>query len=106
MKPKFTMRHALTDPSLLGNMIAGPSWFAHRTMLIAAFGEKLTDDERATFTRLTGGRAEEPLQRVETLCEVVGRRGGKSKAMAAAAAYIAACADHPELTRGEEGIVL
>ena len=40
-------------------------------------GEALRDDERETFTTLTG-RQRKPGQRVEELCAVVGRRGGKS----------------------------
>ena len=56
--------------------------------MIAAMGEALTDDERALFTQLTG-REREPLQRVEEFVAVVGRRGGKSRAMATLACYIA-----------------
>jgi hypothetical protein len=52
-------------------------------MMIAAMGEALTDEERVTFTALTG-RAQEPLQRVEEFAAVVGRRGGKSRARRAA----------------------
>ena len=77
MKPTCTMRKALTDRKLLGKILDGPSWQAWRTLLIAAMGEALTDDERMIFTQLTG-RAHEPLQRVEELEAVVGRRGGKS----------------------------
>src|SRR5262245_60865923 len=73
-------------------------------MLIAAMGETLTDEERTAFTQLTG-REREPGQRVEEAAFVVGRRGGKSKAMATVAAYIAGLCEH-RLTRGERGIVL
>jgi hypothetical protein len=55
-----------------------------RVLLIAAMGEELLDDERAVFTKLTG-RPREPLVRVSELTAVVGRRGGKSTAMAALA---------------------
>jgi hypothetical protein len=72
--------------------------------MIAAMGEALTDDERETFTALTG-RRREPLRRVEELCAVVGRRGGKSRAMATLAAYVAGLCKHP-LARGERGVVL
>jgi hypothetical protein len=64
MKPQTTLRKALSDKNLLGRTIAGPSWQAWRTLLIAAMGEPLTADERALFTQLTG-REQEPLQRVE-----------------------------------------
>ena len=73
-------------------------------MMIAAMGEALTDEERVTFTALTG-RAQEPLQRVEEFAAVVGRRGGKSRAMATLAAYLAGLCRHP-LVRGERGVLL
>ena len=60
MKPTVTMREALTDVRLLGSVLAGESWLAWRVLLIAGMGEKLTDDERVIFTKLTG-REVEPL---------------------------------------------
>lgn len=104
MKPTTTMRKALSDTKLLGSVLAGDSWAAWRTLMIAAMGEALTDDERQIFTRLTG-REREPLQRVEELEAVVGRRGGKSRAMSTLAAYVAALCKH-KLVRGERGVVL
>ena len=53
MKPVTTMRKALADKKLLGNVLAGESWHAWRTLMIAAMGEALTDDERTIFTQLT-----------------------------------------------------
>ena len=106
MKPRVTMRKALTDPKLLGNALPGDSWKSWRTILIAANGEKLTDDERKLFQQLSG-REREPLQRVHTLEAVVGRRGGKSKAMATNAAYISGLCDHRDvLVKGEKGVLL
>jgi hypothetical protein len=104
MKQTTSIRKALSDPKLLGNVLAGPSWEAWRVLMIAAMGEPLTDDERMTFTKLTG-RAREPLQRVEEAAFVIGRRGGKSRAMATLAAYVAALCQH-NLVRGERGILL
>ena len=49
----------------------------------------------------------EPLQRVNEFEAVVGRRGGKTTAMAALATYLAACCDHSDaLARGETGVLL
>ena len=93
MKPSVTIRKALADKKLLGSTLLGDSWAAWRTILIASMGEPLTDDERETFTHLTG-REREPLQRVEELCAVVGRRGGKSRAMATLAAYVGGLCKH------------
>jgi hypothetical protein len=104
MKPTVTLRKAFADKALLGKVLTGDSWRAWRTLMIASMGEALRDDERAIFTNLTG-RATEPLQRVEELCAVIGRRGGKSRAMATLATYIGGLCDH-NLVRGETGVVL
>ena len=81
MKPRTTLRKALADPQLLGGALAGPSWQAWRVLLIAAMGEELDDEERVLFRELTG-REREPGQRVNEFIAVIGRRGGKSRAMA------------------------
>ena len=49
-----SMRRALCDEKLLGSILAGPSWAAWRALLIALNGEALTEEERITFTQLTG----------------------------------------------------
>ena len=46
MKLTVTIRKALTDKKLLGNVLAGESWRAWRTLMIAMMGEALTDAER------------------------------------------------------------
>lgn len=106
MKPLVTLRAALDDPALLGDILAGNSWAPWRSILLAAMGEELTPPELSWFTQLTG-RASPPPHRVDELWAVVGRRGGKSKAMAALTVYIAGLCDHRDvLTAGEKGIVL
>lgn len=103
MRPLISLREALDDPALLGGAIAGDSWRPWRTLLIAAMGEPLDDDERAVFTALTG-RPHEPGQRVEELWAIVGRRGGKTRAAATLAAYLAGLVDHTDaLAPGERG---
>ena len=54
MKPRISLREALSDPNLLGSALAGDSWKAWRTLLIAVMGEELTADDRAIFAKLTG----------------------------------------------------
>ena len=106
MNPRFSMRQALSDPALLGAALVGDSWAAWRTLLIAAMGERLTRAERALFARLTG-RQREPGKRVEELWAVIGRRGGKSRAMSVLAAYVGGLCEHTDkLAPGERGIVL
>jgi hypothetical protein len=104
MKPRTSLRTALDDPKLLGDVLPGDSWRSWRVILMAAMGERLTDDEREIFTRLTG-REREPLERIEELVAVVGRRGGKSRSMAALATTSAVSASTP-LVRGERGVLL
>jgi hypothetical protein len=102
-----SLRRALTDKTLLGGVLGGDTWTTWRTLLIAAMGEPLTDNERAVFKQLTGGREHEPLQRVEELIAVVGRRGGKSRAIATLACYLAGLCDHRDkLAAGERALVL
>jgi hypothetical protein len=105
MTPKIPFRKAISDPRLLGKLFADESWSAWKVLLIAAMGEELTAAERQKFAELTGGRGHEPLTRVEELCAVVGRRGGKSRAMATLAAYIGGLCQH-NLVRGERGVLL
>ena len=101
----ITLREALTDPQLLGNVLTGKSWLPWRVLLIAAMGEELTNDERIIFKQLTG-REREPGGRCEEFVGVIGRRGGKSRAISVLAAYIAALCKHPTLVPGEQGILL
>jgi hypothetical protein len=82
------MRAALDDPDLFGTILAGDSWRAWRILLIAIMGEPLTAEERSLFEALTG-RAAEPAERVEEFWAVIGRRGGKSRAIAVLGAYVA-----------------
>jgi hypothetical protein len=86
-KVAVTMRKALSDPQLLGNVLAGESWRRWRTLLVSLMGEALTDDERVIFKDLTG-REREPLERVEEFWGVIGRRGGKSRAAAALVVFL------------------
>jgi hypothetical protein len=60
--------------------------------------------KNARFRKLTG-RDREPGRRVEELVCVVGRRGGKSRAMATLACYLAGLCQH-DLAPGERGVVL
>jgi hypothetical protein len=101
-----SMRQALADPMLLGKAIEGPSWFGWRTLLIAAMGEGLDDAERAIFKKLTG-REREPLERVDELWVIAGRRGGKSLAISVLVTYLACLVDYSAvLVAGERPVVL
>src|SRR5262249_34086512 len=104
MKPRTTLRKALNDSRLLGNAIPADSWAAWRSLLLAAMGEPLEPDELEHFRRLTG-RQEPPADRVDELWCVIGRRGGKSRAIAGLAAYLATLTE-AKLDPGETSVVL
>lgn len=100
------MREALSDRELLGDVIAGDSWARWRVSLIAANGEELTEDERVLFREISG-REREPGERVEQFVAVVGRRGGKDRAMSVAGAYFGGlCSYDDVLVPGERGLLL
>jgi hypothetical protein len=103
--PRVPLRQALGDKNLLGNILTGSSWRTWKALLIAAMGEPLTSNEREIFTSITG-RRQEPLQRCEELVGVVGRRGGKSRAISVLATYLAGCCNYPSLVAGERGVLL
>jgi hypothetical protein len=106
MTPLMSMRACLADKNLFANILPGESWAAWRILLIALVGEELYPEERAVFAKLTE-RATEPRQFVEEFVGIIGRRGGKSRAMSVLATYIAALCDHKDTTvPGERPLVL
>ena len=105
MKPLVTMRAALSDPDLLGSILAGPSWAGWRVLLIAIVGEALTADERAVFESLSG-RPQEPGEAVDEFWAAIGRRSGKTRSMAILGAWLAALNDHSAVLAPGERAVL
>lgn len=81
MRILISMRDALEHESIFGKILPGPSWANWRILLIAAMGEALTPSERVIFKTLTG-RDYEPLERCDELWCLIGRRGGKTRAIA------------------------
>ena len=105
MRPQTSLRAALADPNLLGTALGGDTWIAWRSLLLAAMGEELLPGELEHFRKLTG-RDEPPDQRVSEFWGIVGRRGGKSSAVAVLAVYLVALCRWPMLSPGEAGHVL
>jgi hypothetical protein len=71
-----------------------------------AMGEPLTDAERVVFKRCTG-RERESGEQVEELWAIIGRRGGKSFAIAVLIVFLAIFRDYRHvLTVGERAVVL
>jgi hypothetical protein len=54
MKPRIPLRRALEDKELLGSCLGGDSWHSWRSILLAAMGEPLKQDEAASFKFFTG----------------------------------------------------
>ena len=105
LRKLVSMRDALSDPAYFGEVYAGESLASWRALLIAALGEELTEAERDLFQAVTG-RQREPLAPVAEFWGVIGRRGGKTRAMGVLTAYLAGCCDHRDvLGPGERGKV-
>ncbi len=105
MTPLVSMREALTSTAYFGSYLAGPTWANWRVILLAIMGERLDEAELAIFRALTG-RETSPLERVREFWGIIGRRGGKSRAMSVLAAYVAGCCDHRGvLAPGERGVL-
>ncbi len=105
MRKLLTMREALTSPAHFGgpDMMGGATWAGWRVVLLAVMGEVLTDAEREIYQAITE-REREPVEPVREFYGVVGRRGGKSRAMGTLAAYLAGCCDHRSvLAPGQRG---
>jgi hypothetical protein len=98
---------AIDDRNLLGASIRdAESWKPWRALLAAAFGLPLSSDELALYRRCTGRRVP-PGAPAAYLWLVIGRRGGKSFAMALTACYLAAFRDWPaKLSPGERAVIL
>src|SRR5262245_24935328 len=101
----ITIDRALLDENLLGSSLEDKTdWRTWMTVLRAAFGLPLDEEQRAIFHQIAGERGP-PHKRVRELWAVVGRRGGKSRMAAALAVFIACFIKH-ELSAGEVGHVL
>jgi hypothetical protein len=104
-KASISIDRALTDRHLLGVALGDPtSWSRWISILRAAFALPMTDEDRALFRGIAGGR-EPPSHRVNELWCVVGRRSGKTRMAAAISTYIGAIEQH-RLASGEVGYVL
>ena len=98
---------ALDDPKIFAPVFRDPeTWKAWRSFLAALFALPMSDDQLATYRECTG-RAEPPTSPVQEAWLVVGRRGGKSFALALIATYLAAFVDwRPFLAPGERATIM
>lgn len=82
----------------------GATWAGWRTILKAAFGEPLTEEETNFFYEVSGNR-NPPKRRVKELWCIVGRRGGKDSTASVIAVEAARKVDTSRLRPGERPIV-
>jgi hypothetical protein len=104
MRKLVSIREFLTSESYAGELMGGESWLAWRILLCACMGEPLAAHELPIFQELTG-RPTSPVEPVKEFFAVnMGRRAGKSRAVASLGAYTATCVDYREvLAPGEWG---
>lgn len=92
---------ALDDPELFAPLFPRVTWGAWRAFMGALFGLPL-DDEAAALYRYHTGRATLPDRPFREAALIIGRRGGKSRALALIAVYLACFIDfHPYVAPGE-----
>ena len=96
---------ALRDPRFFRPSLEPlETWDAWRTILKAADGEPLTNDEAAFFASVSGGRSP-PSEPVKEVWAVIGRRSGKSRIAAVIACYEAVFRERT-LAPGETGVII
>ncbi|HDR28855.1 hypothetical protein [Rhodovulum sp.] len=102
----ITIRDAMLDPQLFGDIFGGDSFAAWRALLSGFHGLDLDEAEASTFKALTGRRSA-PQGPFSELWLAVGRRGGKSHVAALLAVYMAAFHDYRDrLAPGEVATVM
>ena len=87
-KNALTILDTMRDPALFGPWFRGESWQAWRVFLSALFGLPLDKKSLAIFQKHTG-RKNAPTSPAKEGWLVAGRRGGKSRMAALAAAFLA-----------------
>lgn len=96
-----TMRFALQATNFFARQLEGVSWAPWKALLLGICGEPLSPVELAHFKTLTN-RQKSPSEPVREFWAAIGRRGGKTRAMAVLTAYLAACKDYRNLLAPRE----
>jgi hypothetical protein len=94
----------VTEPNLLGDHFAGPTWDRWRAVLKAAYAQPLTPDELTLFHEVAGDRTP-PTAPIHELVAIVGRGGGKTAVAASLATHAAVNYDRTGTLAGERGTV-
>jgi hypothetical protein len=106
-RPAISILNAVDDPDLFAPHFRDPStWAAWRCFLAVLFGLPLTTDQLAIYQQCTG-RTTPPTTPSTEAWLVIGRRGGKSFALALVAVFLACFRDwRPFLGPGERGTIM
>ncbi|MGI4946936.1 MAG: hypothetical protein ACRYHQ_41330 [Janthinobacterium lividum] len=103
--PLRTILQVMDDPKLLAPHFKGDTWQAWRSFLAALFGLPMDADTLARYRHHTG-RTVAPIGPFKEAALICGRRGGKSRALALIATYLATVPDYrPYLAPGEVATV-
>ncbi|MGI4940414.1 MAG: hypothetical protein ACRYHQ_07615 [Janthinobacterium lividum] len=103
--PLRTILQVMDDPNLLAPHFKGDTWGAWRAFFAALFGLPMDDDTLARYRHHTG-RTVAPSVPFKEAALICGRRGGKSRALALIATYLATVPDYrPYLAPGEVATV-
>jgi hypothetical protein len=97
---------ALDDANVFAQHFRGDTWKAWRAFFAAAFALPMTPEQLAIYRKHTG-RSSPPASPASEAWLVIGRRGGKSFALATIAVFLGAFRDwRPYLGPGERGTIM
>jgi hypothetical protein len=103
--PGVSIVEAMDSPTLFQGLLDGPSWEPWRTLMTCLWGLPLSDEQLVTYRHHTH-RQTPPTEPFRSANLVIGRRGGKSRALALIACYLAVVIDHtPHLVPGETPVI-
>jgi hypothetical protein len=105
MSATLNILDAMATETLFAPFFRGDSWDAWRVVLKALFALEMSEAEFAVYKQLTG-RSQPPSKAFTEVVLIVGRRGGKSRLLAAIAVFLACFFDYtPYLAPGEVGTI-
>lgn len=105
--PLGSLLWAMEDDALFASHFPDDTWHAWKVFIRALYALPITDPDDIALYRETTGREDFATKPYTEACCVVGRRGGKSKVLAAIAVWAAVSRDYSKyLAAGEVGRVL
>ena len=103
----MNLLEAMDDEKLFGAAFPGPTWRGWKAFIGTLFGLEMTGDLRSTARACSNREDVLSVGPYREAWLIVGRRGGKSRALAAIATYLACFIDwRPRLAAGEVATIL